>query len=171
VTNGTNRTNGNVSKTIAGSTAPKAASRRTKAAQEKAAAVFARQERRRLMQTEELLKVLDLPEEELNEWFYKNQHRWRLRYLDVDGTRLCSLADLAFRLRDEAKKIHKIAWWLACYTVSLWLLTKSLVLHNWNDVDIDSVEGYEAGILRQSPMVWIVTAQIAAIIAKELEKK
>lgn len=132
-----------------------------------------------MAEIKELLAVSDLPEEEQWEWFYQKPLRQRLitgneeyRGRGNPEYRHKVLADLAFRLRDEAKAKYRDAWYMACKTTAIWLITAGETFYN--DLILpNTVEAnrYEADILMEEPIVWILTSQIAALIAKKLSRK
>jgi hypothetical protein len=92
------------------------------------------------MSKEERLKVLDMNEDEQVDWL------WDRNILKPNE----SLADLAFRLRDEAVKKDWMYWEIACCQV--WQATPHK--YNYNPGRFGS---------RAKPIHWI----IAALIAKE----
>jgi hypothetical protein len=102
---------------------------------------------------EELLKVLDMSELKQNGWCLENT--------DMKATE--SLADLAFRLRDEAIEIKEIKddvilslpWLRACYLIVNGKLDSC--------ANVSLGEEAEHTILKRKPIYWI----IAALIAKE----
>jgi len=98
---------------------------------------------------DELLAVLDMPEDEQIIWCAKNAG-----YDLLDST----LADLAFRLRDEVKKQGLN---LQYYNAAQWVMYKATGSHNHGDYK-DKWFSYNA-----QPIHWI----IAALIAKELAKE
>lgn len=115
------------------------------------------------MDKQELLKVLDMSEDEqwtwLGENYYSATERPDTYYSDT-------LADLAFRLRDEARKT-KDTWW------AYWDACKEVIDYNWERKWADKQK------INNVPMseymaIWIVLSDaidqiIAALIA--LEKK
>ena len=98
----------------------------------------------------ELLKVLDMNEEDRWVWLRKKVGRFH------------SLADLAFRLRDEVVKENQDSWLKGCYVVDC-------KTGNYGDGRIYTDNNgltAESNILRAKPIYWI----IAALIAKEMSK-
>lgn len=103
----------------------------------------------------DLLKVLDMSEEEQFGYLWKNS-------ILKDDERI---AELAFRLRDEAKEIREpielstlpMAWFRACY----------IVINGKVDsyAQVKDAEEAEHKVLSKGPIFWI----IAALIAKEAE--
>lgn len=69
-----------------------------------------------------------------------------------------SLADLAFRLRDEVMKKHRPEWLAAC---------KLIYLHLCPQIQYCSLLQGERFILEQSPIHWITAVSIAKKLAKE----
>ncbi|HDZ27257.1 hypothetical protein LCGC14_1134250 [marine sediment metagenome] len=102
------------------------------------------------------LKVLDMSEEEQFQWLIEKgitdgalarsqvTHKIVTRWIRIE------LADLAFRLRDEANKEDEYKWWKACYTV----------IHGKVDVYANVGDGHEAEyeVLKRDPIVWIIVA-------------
>lgn len=114
----------------------------------------------------ELLAVLDMEEESKWEWLYKYAdendllgiepwHNFCITWKMSDVVLIkCSLADLAFRLRDEAVEKHPFGWQPAKYKVG------------------EKVWGGYHDYIRDHGSVWDEQAQpihfiIAALIAKE----
>lgn len=112
-----------------------------------------------MTKTEELLAVLDLPENEQWNWLVKN---------NIGGLavgEVAHLADLAFRLRDEAA----IDWTNYCEAMTtIWAYwCKS----TWADrktkgEDKKHIKYRKFWMLHSQPIHWI----IAALIAKELKR-
>lgn len=104
---------------------------------------------------QELLAVLDMPEKEQWSWALVNKHRNTYRE---------SLADLAFRLRDEAvdKK-------LKCFMSDCWYMALQDVYEYEFERGRTEPKIHEADWLVAvgQPIHWI----IAALIAKELNKE
>ena len=110
---------------------------------------------------DKLIRVLDMPDHKQDEWCSNNATRM------THGENLESLADLAFRLRDDVVKLPE------------WRKAKELVwIHCGGRATLKLVEGLdgadEAIVLRRNvffvndaePMQWI----IAALIAKQLKE-
>lgn len=128
----------------------------------------------------ELLSVSNMTEEE--------QLKWIANYLrhiiPIEAFATCKgeiylcnqnrwiLADLAFRLRDEAKRKYINAWYIACKQVSIWLMTSGKTYYdNVSILNLRESHHYEASVLKQKPTIWVITTSIAALITKELAKE
>lgn len=139
------------------------------------------------MTKDELLLVLDMSEEEQVEFFYIKGYRQLVDTFPAGGLRIKynenkeiisvkhsqsklrlderALADLAFRLRDEAKEIKEIKddvilslpWLRACYLIVNGKLDSS--------ANVNGGEEAEYEILKRNPIDII----IAALIAKDKE--
>ena len=105
------------------------------------------------MNEQELLAVLDMSEDEQRKWLIEKAHR-------IPGR---SLADLAFRLRDEAMREYSDNWALACWYVQQWIGFHKI--ETYESPDLDGLLNADHEILSKSPIHWI----IAALIAKDKE--
>lgn len=99
--------------------------------------------------TKELLAVLDMSKED--------QSLWLIYHEGIEPTE--SLADLAFRLRDEAVRINQ------------WIYSEVIrdICRKTNSPKADNCSCFDAAMwaeIEAQPIVWI----IAALIAKELSK-
>lgn len=97
-----------------------------------------------MTKTEKLLAVLDLPEKEQVDYLFLHDY-------DLDE----SLADLAFRLRDEVLESESgtLHWVMAMFDVYMKMTGSKLLNWKW-------------GYVKAKPIHWI----IAALIAKHKEK-
>ena len=100
---------------------------------------------------DELLAVLDMPEEEQHRWLLDNLEEPTLSYFALGN----SLADLAFWLRDEANKLSDDAWSEGLVQV----YTKCA------DKIVDAADCLSWFVNNAQPIHFI----IAALIAKALE--
>lgn len=114
------------------------------------------------MTKDELLAVLDLSEEEqwiwLREVYYNTAEHPDNYYSDT-------LADLAFRLRDEAIKNNSDAWAKACWQIHQCDSLGEIKYPNIYDTKV--LMNSEYWVLTQKAIYWIITALLAALIAKE----
>lgn len=106
-----------------------------------------------MTEIEKLLAVPDMTEEEQRDWLWNN----KLIHEDE------SLADLAFRRRDEVKKEHKEQWLRACFIVSEHLFNPK------GGREYRSFRGFEAEheILQGKAIWWIIAAEITEQLAKK----
>jgi hypothetical protein len=105
------------------------------------------------MKIDEILKMLELPEEEQMNWLSRNTEISFKSHLTGEE----SLADLAFRLRDEA--------WCGC-SEGVWAAAITKVARQAFGDWIESVEQVQSSwICLTQPIHWIA----AALIAQELK--
>lgn len=93
-----------------------------------------------------------ISEEEQIEWLNKNLYDYG--YNGIDG----SLADLAFRLRDEVVKNHRPEWLKACQLI---------YLNRCPQIRYCSLLEGERFVLEQNPIHWIIASIKAKHLAKE----
>lgn len=107
----------------------------------------------------ELLGVLDM---DSDSQFWTIQKYLSPEEAELYDTSEISLADLAFRLRDEVKSKHEKEWYRACFIVDEGLFNPNggRGYTEWHGAEA------EHGILQRDPIHWI----IAALITKELSK-
>lgn len=98
------------------------------------------------------LKVLDMSEDDQYD-----------SVMELQGWPDESLADLAFRLRDEAMAKNSDNWALACWYVQQWIGFHKI--ETYESPDLDGLLNADHEILSKSPIHWI----IAALIAKDKE--
>lgn len=128
--------------------------------------------------TKELLSVLDLSEEEQYRWVDTNveQEGWEAP-ISKSFVSTESIADLAFRLRDEVKDLPDFVFSKAWHLI----VAKCMYKYNWGDKEWkqnfeeftgsrdavpNSTDREIFALWDSKPIHWIVTA----LIAKELEK-
>jgi len=99
-------------------------------------------------QIQELLKVLDMTEEEQKEWAYALPE-WK--YDDMSN----SLADLAFRMRDKVDKAYGLLWTGSLHYVYCYIIRGSL------DYEMPYVPIFRWFGIKAKPIDWIIAAKIA----------
>lgn len=113
----------------------------------------------------DLLKVLDMPEDEQWEWVIAGEKV--IKYFPDDdifiGDPQKYLADLAFRLRDEAISEDSDSWARACWYVQQWINLHEI--KTWNIPSFDGLNNAEHEILTKDAIVWIVAASIMKELA------
>ena len=114
----------------------------------------------------ELLKVLDLPEDEQLDFLYNKAviSKYKRGRSCVDfNYRRNLLADLAFRMRDEVNEENSDIWAQACWYVVCWSLFKII---KPAPKRLKALMNSEYYVLSRKSIAWI----IAALIARELAK-
>lgn len=140
-----------------------------------------------MTKTEELLAVLDLPEDEQVRFLYLHGYEaakisgpGTLTFTEDDTGKVVAvfrddgsplefdrlvLADLAFRLREEVVSEDSDLWAQACWYVQQWIGWHKI--KTWNTPSFAGLNNAEHEILTKGAIVWI----IAALIAKELAEE
>ena len=106
----------------------------------------------------DLLKVLDMSEDEQWKWLWENRQLTHIGW-NMTATRNMILADLAFRLRDESMRENSDNWALACWYVQQWISFHKI--ETYESPDLDGLLNADHEILSKSPIHWIITARIA----------
>jgi len=105
------------------------------------------------LKIQEILEVLDLPKEKQWKWCIDNLLRWDCDdgwYYGLEP--ICSLADLAFIMRDEAIKLDSFNWDRAVLKICIKCAPNVLYSCWWD--------------LYTQPIHWVLAALIARILGK-----
>ena len=120
---------------------------------------------------DELLKVLDMTEGEQWKWVSDNllhwdcDHGWYYKQSPIEG-----IADLAFRLRDEARKTNFKAWIKAIYLIASIINHSPITDYGEECVPIAVEQWAQHIILNQGEYPLLIIWIIAALSAKEQAK-